>query len=75
MATDMSEARCGCMASISNVGSADNDRDGEHRIPTNLDKNNRQLSTEGTSGQEATVAVLDRRMISEDSGGRLSCSL
>jgi hypothetical protein len=29
----------------------------------------RQFPTEGTSGQEARVAVLDRRMISEGSRG------
>jgi hypothetical protein len=36
MAADMSEARCGCVASISNVDSADNDMDGEHQIPTHI---------------------------------------
>ena len=36
IATNMSESRCGCVASISNVGDSDSDMGGEHQIPTVL---------------------------------------
>ena len=46
MATDMSEAWCGYVASISNVGNADNDRDGEHQIPTEIKLKGESLQNE-----------------------------